>query len=135
MTGMVKSVWVSCGVILLVVFLWAWYSIAADYGYKAVSGVYVLRVNGETSILVLKPDQTFQQELLRSGKTQHAEGSWRLFGEGHVAFSREFINIPGEELSLDGAAYAQVKKSFGIFLSIALDPNPGGPTYHKKLFD
>jgi hypothetical protein len=74
----------------------------------------------------------FQQELGRSGHVEHAQGEWRLFGEGHAAFSEQFLTIHGEPLDSDGTAYGVVKKSFGILPSICLDPSPGGPTYHKK---
>ena len=132
--GIPKTVWLIGGVVIFIVLFWVGYTIIADYGDEVVSGTYTLDLNGERSTLVLKGDHTFQQELSRSGHVEHAQGEWGLFGEGHIAFSQQFLTIHGEELSSGGTAYGVVKKSFGILPSICLDPNPGGPTYHKKPF-
>ena len=113
---------------------WVWYSIAADYGYSAVSGTYSLQAKGEASTLILKQDGTFKQELKREGTMQHAQGSWRRFGEGGIVFSKEFLNIPGQETRPDGQVYGNVKKDFGLFLSIALNPESNGPVFRKRLF-
>jgi hypothetical protein len=104
---------------LLICFV-LWYAIAADYGDGVTSGTYHLTQNGETSILVLKPDHTFQQELRKLGKVDHATGTWRRFGEGAVAFSKEFLTISGQELGQDGTPYGEIHKRFGFFVSLTL---------------
>jgi hypothetical protein len=114
---------------------WVWYTVAADYGYRAVSGTYVLRRDGETSTLVLRQDRSFQQELTQDGKRTRAQGTWRRFGEGNIAFSKEFLKASVQETGSDEEVYGRVEKKFlGLIPSIVFDPDSGGPTFHKKLF-
>jgi hypothetical protein len=121
--------------LLAIIIFWAWYMVAADYGYKAVSGTYTLRNNGETSILVLRRDRSFQQELVHAGKTERAQGTWRRFGEGGIAFSRGFLRADGQEAGSDVEVYGRVeKKALGLLPSIVFDPEPGGPIFQKDLF-
>ncbi|MFZ1086233.1 MAG: hypothetical protein WAN35_14810 [Terracidiphilus sp.] len=113
---------------------WAWYMVAADYSYSAVSGTYVCRMNREKTILVLKEDHSFQEDISRQGKLLHAEGIWHRSGEGGIDFSKEFIKVSGEEVHANGTAWGYIYKSFGLLFSITLAPDPGGPRFHKKLF-
>jgi hypothetical protein len=107
-------------VVLLFICFFLWGAVAMDYGYSVASGTYSLAENGETSTLVLKPDHTFQQILNHSGKLQHAEGTWRRFGEGGIAFSQQFLVLSGQELSAHGIAYAEMHKTLGLFVSLVL---------------
>jgi hypothetical protein len=92
-----------------------WYSAASDYSDGVVSGTYHLAQNGETSILILKPDHSFQQVLNHSGKVQHAEGTWRHVSSfGGIAFSKEFLVVTGQELGANGLAYGNLNKLFGL---------------------
>jgi hypothetical protein len=59
-------------IVSLIVVFWSWYSVAADYSYGAVSGVYTFAHEGEFSTLILKPDHSFQQEFTYLGKVEHA---------------------------------------------------------------
>jgi hypothetical protein len=111
----------------------AWYSVASNYDYSAVSGTYICRMNGEMTTLVLKEDQSFQEEAVRQGKVLHAQGSWYRYGESGIGFSMEFIKIPGEEIHVDGSAYGYIYKRFGLFFSITLAPDQNGPKLYKKL--
>jgi hypothetical protein len=121
-------------ILLSIIVFWVWYSVAADYGYAAVSGTYTLQRGDETSTLVLRPDHSFQQEISRAGKVERAQGSWRRIGEGGIVFSKEFLRVAGEEVRPDGQADGEVKKRcLGLLLSINLNPSPNGPTFHKKL--
>jgi hypothetical protein len=97
-----------------------WYTVASDYGDGVTSGTYHLARNGETSILVLKPDHTFQQELRRLGKVEHATGTWHRIGEGGIAFSKEFLMVFGQETGADGTAYGKIHKRLGFFVSLTL---------------
>ncbi len=96
---------VSCGIFLAIALFFLWYSVASDYGYRALSGTYSFASNGESATLVLKSDHSFQQELSNHGKVERATGTWRRFGEGGVAFSKEFLTVPGQELGQDGTPY------------------------------
>jgi hypothetical protein len=125
---------VGCGILLPIVLFWVWYSVAADYGYSAVSGTYTLQRSGEASTLVLRPDHSYRQEVVRAGRVEHAQGSWRRIGEGGVVFSNEFLKVTGQEIRADGQAYGYVKKRWlGLLMSIQFNPDPGGPTFHGKL--
>jgi hypothetical protein len=131
---MSKSAFAGWGFLLAVVLFCVWYTVAANYSYGAVSGTYNFRENRETSTLILKEDRSFQQELSSNGKLESARGSWRRIGEGGVVFSKEFLRMTGQEVRSDGQADGEVKKKFGLFLSIHLSPDPGGPVFHKQLF-
>jgi len=113
--------------------LWVWYSVAADYSYKAVAGTYTLQWNGESSTLVLKQDGSFQQELHQEGNLKHSQGTWRRIGEGGVVFSREFLNTPNQEVGQTGEIYGEVQKKLGLFLSIRISQNSNGPVFHRRL--
>jgi hypothetical protein len=121
-------------VLMLLLLFWAWYMVAADYGYKAVSGTYTFRSNSEGSTLVLQADRTFQQDLIRSRIEKHTQGTWRRIGEGGVVFSPEFLTVDGQERDPNGEAYANVEKGFlWLFVrSINLRPEPGGPKFYHK---
>ena len=125
--------WVGGGVV--VCFLaWAfWYMEAGNISDNSISGTYTITVDGNSSVLVLNPDRTFRQRLTHQGKTDNAEGSWRLFGEAGIAFFNGFMQLPGQTINHDGTAYGQIKNTFGA-VSITLAPNPGGPTFHRRRF-
>jgi hypothetical protein len=131
---MSKSALADCGFLLAIVLFCVWYTIAANYSYGAVSGTYNFGENREASTLILKEDHSFQQGLSSNGKLESARGSWRRIGEGGVVFSKEFLRMTGQEVRSDGQADGEVKKKFGLFLSIHLNPDPGGPVFHKELF-
>jgi hypothetical protein len=119
--------------LLIVVIGVFWYWEGENFSDGAVSGTYVLQLNGETSALVLRSDHSFQQELDVAGTVRRTEGTWRVSGEGHIAFSGEFLKVSGEEMSPAGQAYGQIENRFGL-VSITLAPNPDGPRFREKLF-
>jgi hypothetical protein len=127
------AAWVGVVLLLTLTLGLFWYWEGENFSDGAVSGTYTFQLNGEKSILVLTPDHRFQQELDGPGAVRRAEGSWRVSGEGHIAFSSEFLKVSGEEMSPAGQAYGQIENWFGI-VSITLAPNPDGPRFHKKLF-
>jgi hypothetical protein len=113
-----------------------WYWVAADYSYSAVAGTYTFQSNGETSTLILKKDQSFQQVLTRQGKVERVQGTWRRIGEGGVNFSKEFLPVGNVQVSPDGSTYGVVQKHFfGLIPSIVLGENRNhGPIFHIQLF-
>ena len=123
----------SIGVVLLLVCLTFtfWYVEAGNFSDSKTSGTYILQQGGEMSTLILGLDHSFQQQLDRLGTVIRAEGSWRVSGEGHIAFSKEFLKVSGEEMSPAGQGYGQIENWFGL-VSITLAPNPDGPTFRKK---
>ena len=110
-----------------------WYGEGENFSDGAVCGKYTFQQNGEAVTLVLTPDHRFHQELESAGTVRRADGNWRVSGEGHIAFSSEFLKVRGEEMSPAGQAYGQIENWFGI-VSITLAPNPDGPKFDKKLF-
>jgi hypothetical protein len=111
-----------------------WYSVAANYDYGALAGTYVFKRNGETCTLYLRPDRTFVQELSRSGEVTKSQGHLDRYGESHVSFSDEFLQISGEEMNAAGQAHGEFDKLLGIFPTLVLAPLPAGPTFRKKVF-
>ena len=122
------------GVLTVIVLLCGWYVVAANYDYEALAGTYVLTRNGEKCILKLRSDQTFSEEIDRSGNLQIVRGQWRRYGESHVSFSSEFLKLAGQELNESGEAHGQFDKTLGIFPFLVLAPLPDGPTLRKHLF-
>lgn len=121
-----------CGCAVLCLLIWAfWFLEAGNIGDRSVVGTYTVEAGGDSYALVLKTDHTFRQDFLHQSKTEHVDGSWRLFGEAGIAFSPNFIKLPGQTMNSDGTAYGQIKNTFGI-VSITLAPNPGGPILHKN---
>jgi len=110
----------------------AWYHIAANYDYQALCGTYVYRTNNETCVLHLYQNRTFVQEISDQGKVQRVHGNWSRFGEAHVAFSSEFLKLPGQAFDTSGQAHGEFEKILGLFPKLSLAPVPGGPTFHKK---
>jgi hypothetical protein len=131
---MSRSAQMSGAILLLIVLLGIWYSVAANYDYDALSGTYVFDQGGEKCILYLRPDQTFSEELTRSGKAQEVQGQWHRYGEAHVSFSSEFLKESGQELNAAGEAHGQFDKMLGLLPSLMLAPIPNGPTFHRKLW-
>ena len=127
-----KKIALSCSVLVLVSFC-VWYGIAANYGYDALSGAYVLNQNGERCTLFLRSDGTFTEQVTRNGISNTVEGSWRRYGEAHVSFSSSFLKLDGEELNAEGEAHGQFDRTFGLFPSLTLAPIPGGPMLKKRL--
>jgi hypothetical protein len=120
-------------IVLPVVAFTVWYVIAADYDYSALSGTYVFREKGETCVLYLRLDQTFSQEINRSGQIQKSQGHWRRIGEGGVSFTNEFMRLPGEEFGESGEVYGEFDKTLGIFPKLALSSSPNGPMLRRRL--
>jgi hypothetical protein len=119
---------------LAIVLFCFWYWEAENYSQSSMSGTYTFHSEKEKSILVLRADHTFQQELERDGNVKRASGSWRITGLGHISFSREFLMMSGEESCYEEPACGLVRNNFG-FVSFALGLTPDeGPTFHKRLF-
>ena len=124
-----------CGTVLILALFCYWYMVASDYGYRAVSGIYTYRGNGESSTLVLRQDQSFQQDLDRNGKVEHVQGTWRRIGEGRVVLSKEFLKVKGQEVRTDGQADGEIEKRFaGFFPSIRFEPQFNGPKFNRRPF-
>ena len=107
-------------IVAIVISFVLWYSVAADYGDGVTSGTYHLNQNDQKSTLVLRSDHSFQQDLSERGEVKHATGTWRRVGEGGIAFSKEFLNVSGQEPGADGTAYGDIHKDFGFLVSITL---------------
>ena len=123
------------GIVAVLAVLWCWYMVAADYSYKAISGTYLYQGAGESCTLVLRQDQSFQQDLNRDGKFVHAQGAWRRIGEGGVAVSKEFLKVEDQEVRSDGQADGQIDKRFaGLFPAIRFEPQSSGPKFNRTLF-
>jgi len=84
------------------------------------------RVSGETCILRLRSDHTFQQETMESTQTQKSEGHWYRYGEAHVSFSRSFRHRRARNWNSAGEAPGQFEK-IPIFPTLVLAPIPRGP--------
>jgi hypothetical protein len=132
---MKKSILVRLGLgIVLLVILWVWYSVAANYDYDALAGRYIFHGDGESCTLYLRPDHTFVQELSRSGEVHKSQGQWHRYGEAHVSFSNGFLKLSGEQMNADGQAHGQFDKTLGILPNLVLAPLPNGPRFRKQLF-
>jgi hypothetical protein len=43
-------------------------------------------------------------------------------GEGGVEFSKEFLEVPGEEIEPDGTSFADMHKLFGVLVTLQMRP-------------
>jgi len=99
---MLKRLAYTVGALIFALALFSvWYSIAANYNYNALSGTYEYAKDGITSTLYLKKDGTFQQKLVAGDNVDISKGTWRRIGEGGVAFSKDFMRLPGQLSYLD----------------------------------
>lgn len=114
---MKKVALASLGVIVIA---FGWLFFATDYSDHMVVGTYVMDGGGQTCILTLKADHSFHQERTQMGKTSAADGAWRRIGEGGLAFSKQFLIMPGQEPGPDGTSYGSIHKTLGLVPSIAL---------------
>lgn len=131
----VRRVLIAFGcVFLLLALCWVLYCAMADYSYRAVSGVYKAEGTGTTSFLRLNADRTFAQDTVRGGEKLHARGTWERFGEGRVAFSKEFLRVNGESARTDGQVDGEVVKRFGFFYTIPIESSWGGRVFYKRPF-
>ncbi len=112
-----------------------WYVMAANYDYAALAGTYVLNQNGDTCTLRLRANRTFNEELIRAGKAQTAEGAWYRNGEAGVSFSKEFLMMAGQVPNASGESYGRFNKELGLLTTLKLAPDQGGPTLRKRLFE
>src|SRR5215469_996151 len=113
--------------------LLAWYYAAANYDYDALAGVYVFERNDERCVLDLRPDRSFKEQLSQSGNVRNVEGTWRRYGESHVAFSQTFFTVSGQERNANGEAHGDFEKQLGLFPVLTLAPLPDGPRFRKRL--
>jgi hypothetical protein len=129
-----KALRVSTWLFLFLALFCAWYTVAANYDYGAVSGTYVFQRGDESSTLILRKDRTFSQQRTSNGKVEQAQGTWRRLGEGGVNFSKEFLTVGGVQPESDGSTYGEVQKSFmNLIPSIYLGNGSGArPKFHLK---
>jgi hypothetical protein len=131
--------------LLLMVAFCGWYAIASNYDYGALSGTYRFKGNGESSILMLKSDRTFHQELKHDGKLNQTDGTWRRIGEGRVTFSGNFLRLPGQQSYADKFGNesssatdtdfgGEFKKILTVYPELHLDAVPNDIVLHKELF-
>ena len=91
-----------------------WFVLASDYSDHVVIGEYHLHNGQERSTLILRPNHTFAQQVSHTGRTEMVEGTWRLFFQDGIAFSKSFLSVCGQDRSSDGTAYGNVRKALGI---------------------
>lgn len=108
------------GVCTAVVCLVLWAALAMDYGDGVASGTYTFKGGGESSVLVLDPDHTFQQTRRLGNVQQQAKGTWRHVGEGGISLSKEFLVVTGDEPEPDGTTACDIHKLLGVFPSLRL---------------
>ena len=122
-----------------------WWFFASNYDYSALAGTYAFYGEGVSSKLVLNEDQSFHQEVTRSGQTMTANGTWSRFGEAGVNFSIQFLRVPGAKTFVenfgkgygsmeDNEFFGHFEKVLGLYPILKIDGNPPEPTFHKVLF-
>jgi hypothetical protein len=82
------------GFLVVLVIFWFGYAWIADYGDGVASGTYEAVIDGQKSILLLRPDHTFHQTRVIGGVSAEANGTWRRIGEGGLVFSGGMLVIP-----------------------------------------
>lgn len=108
-----------------------WYYIAANYDYSALAGTYAMSIQGESCLLNLHSDQTFTEQVTRSGRTQTVAGTWDRSGEAGVSFSGWVITFPSGQTSRSAQVYGQFGKTFGLWPWLSLGD---GPVFRRRPF-
>jgi hypothetical protein len=111
----------------------AWYCVAANYDYGALAGTYTFRNGNEICALHLYADRTFLENMTTHGDMRIARGTWRRIGEGGMELSGSFLKVSGQQLGPSGENYGHFDKVLGVFPVLTLDPDPGGPRFHRSL--
>ncbi|MFC6644663.1 hypothetical protein ACFQBQ_03465 [Granulicella cerasi] len=115
-----RFVRVLIGFLLAIAGLVLWAAVAMDYGDGVATGKYRFEHGKESSMLILKPDHTFEQTRRNGSVEEHAKGTWRHVGEGGISFSRDFLVVSGDEPESDGTTVSDMHKMLGLLPSLRL---------------
>ena len=117
-------------VCLLAVVSWWWYSWDLNEPH-VVSRIYIAKSQGECNKIELEPDYTFKQELWHGDLyAEQAQGTWRRFGRGGVAFSDNFLGATSAATSTYNV-YGMIDNTFG-FHSIVVDSQMRPTIFHQR---
>jgi hypothetical protein len=120
-------------ILLALLILCFWYVKAESIFDKDVPGTYAFHQGQIAVLLTITPDHRFQEEVRTADRVARAEGTWHIFGEGRIEFSKEFIVLPGQEICYENPSCGSISNSFG-FMSIRLGLNPPGLRFRKNPF-
>jgi hypothetical protein len=135
MKALVTVAKATAGFLVVVAIFWFGYIWIADYGDAVASGTYEAVVDGQKSILLLRPNHTFHQIRVVGGVSAEANGTWSRIGEGGLVFSGGMLVIPRQRLMPNGDGYATLYKTGGIWPPfISLDSTETSPILRKSLF-
>ena len=140
-----RSLRAAAGTFIILLLLVIWFVIASGYDYADLAGTYTTKADGVSFSLILSPDRTFHEELQDSAGPKSADGSWRRIGEGGVAFSGEFLRLPGQQSYSDRFGHdsnSTTNADFGgnfykiltVYPELDLNGSPTDIRLHKRLF-
>ena len=118
--------------ILAILFLLAcWWWQSWNFNDPFVAGEYVSKSNGICNNVRLNKDHTFAQELWHGDRSaQSAEGTWRRFGEGGIAFSKSFLGASPQAVTSDNV-YGMLDNTLG-YHTLTIDPQDSPIRFHKR---
>jgi hypothetical protein len=121
-------------VLFIGLFAIGWWWMGWDFSDWKVAGRYVSNSGDVHNSLQLKPDHTFEQEMIVHGQTKYASGSWRRFGQAGVAFSNSFLGASPSAVT-DNNLHGMLDSTFG-FITLTLTPRYDATParFHKQLF-
>jgi hypothetical protein len=110
-----------------------WYGKTDSSPDKSVYGTYTGDEPGVPATLILKPNNTFEQNVKVMGTTKQTEGTWSS-KNGTIFFSKEFIKTSGEQLKENETASASGPLGSDLQIEVAITRDVGEPIFRKRLF-
>lgn len=110
-----------------------WYRRTDPSPVSRIAGRYAGDEEGAPATLVMKNDHTFDQEVINSGMTRYAHGTWSVRENGDLLFSRDFLKASGEALTNSEMASAWAPKGSDLQIQVAVDPSFAQPVFRKRL--
>lgn len=110
-----------------------WYGRVDPASGDSVAGTYAGDEEGVKSLLVIKPDHTFNQTVSRLGVAKRAIGAWNFKANGDISFSKSFLKSTGEAIGDDETATSENPKGSPLQIEIEVVSRLGVPTFRKRL--
>jgi hypothetical protein len=110
-----------------------WYGRTDPSPTSLIAGTYAGDEEGVPATLVMKNDDTFDQEVTHAGLARHAHGTWSVRENGDILFSRDFLKTSGESLTGDEIASAWDPKGSNLQIQVAANPSLAQPVFRKRM--
>jgi len=108
-----------------------WYGRRAPQSSTSPVGIYDGHEEGVKATLTLRPDHSFEQEIIRPGDTATAKGTWTTDQNGAIAFSQAFLKTSGKPLQTGESATADDPSGSDLQIVVANTSPSEEPVFQK----